>query len=646
MTQTVSRGAANQAGARIDTDAYAKAADFLPLKGIDHVEFWVGNARQAAAYYRALWGFTPVAFSGLETKVRDRASYVMVQNDIRFVFTAPLTPDGEIAEHVRAHGDGVHDIAFAVDDVESAWRETTTRGAVSALAPTELDGGEDGVLRRVLDPHLRRGPPLVRRSARLHRRLRARLSQGQVVRPGRRRAVAARGRPLRRQRRAGPDGRVRRLLSRRPRLRPADPLRRQGHPHRVLGADVQGHDQRQRPDQVPDQRAGRGQEEEPDPGIPRLVSLARLPAHRAADRGHRRPPSAGCATTASSSWDSRTSTTRRWPTASATSASRSTRSRSSASRPTATRRATSSRSSPARSRTARRSSSRSSSGTARAASGSATSRRCSRRSSASRPSAGTSRRALSTAPGRGVGRRPVGQERARAYTRRAPSRPLSSCDPAVLELEPGPVEQVPGRRGHEDLTGTGQRRDPRGGVDGDPARVATRHGRPRPCADQPGSRCRGARTASVIAAAQRTARAALSNSARNPSPGRHDLAASEAVELGAQQVVVVEQDAPPRGVAEAGESRRRIDDVGEQDRRQRPLVLLVGGDPESSARSRTRRRRTSRRRRPTRRGRAGSRRRRRPRCRAPCRRPSRRGDAHRSRSRDGGSGTTACRRRA
>ena len=148
MTETISRGAANQAGARLDSDAYAKAADFLPLKGIDHVEFWVGNARQAAAYYRALWGFTPVAYSGLETKVRDRSSYVMVQNDIRFVLTAPLTPDGEIAEHVRAHGDGVHDIAFAVDDVDSAWRETTARGAVSAVAPTELDGGDDGVLRR------------------------------------------------------------------------------------------------------------------------------------------------------------------------------------------------------------------------------------------------------------------------------------------------------------------------------------------------------------------------------------------------------------------------------------------------------------------------------------------------------------------
>ncbi len=148
MTETVSRGAANQAGARVDANAYAKAADFLPLDGIDHVEFWVGNARQAAAYYRALWGFTPVAFSGLETKVRDRASYVMVQHDIRFVFTAPLTPDGEIADHIREHGDGVHDIAFRVADVGSAWRETTARGAVSVLTPTELDGGEDGILRK------------------------------------------------------------------------------------------------------------------------------------------------------------------------------------------------------------------------------------------------------------------------------------------------------------------------------------------------------------------------------------------------------------------------------------------------------------------------------------------------------------------
>ena len=95
MTDTIARPAAADA-----------AADFLPLKGIDHIEFWVGNAKQAAAYYRVLWGFTPVAYAGLETGVRDRASYVLVQNEIRFVFTAPLTPDGELAEHVRQHGDG------------------------------------------------------------------------------------------------------------------------------------------------------------------------------------------------------------------------------------------------------------------------------------------------------------------------------------------------------------------------------------------------------------------------------------------------------------------------------------------------------------------------------------------------------------
>jgi 4-hydroxyphenylpyruvate dioxygenase len=148
MTDTLTRGAANQSGAHINKNAYAEAQDFLPIKGIDYVEFWVGNARQASAYYRALWGFTPLAFSGLETKVRDRASYLMVQNDIRFVFTAPLTPEGEIADHVHRHGDGVKDIAFLVDDVDSAWRETTKRGAVSVLEPTEIDGGEDGVVRR------------------------------------------------------------------------------------------------------------------------------------------------------------------------------------------------------------------------------------------------------------------------------------------------------------------------------------------------------------------------------------------------------------------------------------------------------------------------------------------------------------------
>jgi 4-hydroxyphenylpyruvate dioxygenase len=148
MTETISRGAANQAGAHINKNAYAEAQDFLPLKGIDHVEFWVGNARQAAHYFRALWGFSPVAYAGLETGVRDRASYVMRQNDITIVLTGALSPDSEIAEHVHRHGDGVKDIAFLVDDARSSFAETTKRGAHPAIEPVELDGGEDGTLRR------------------------------------------------------------------------------------------------------------------------------------------------------------------------------------------------------------------------------------------------------------------------------------------------------------------------------------------------------------------------------------------------------------------------------------------------------------------------------------------------------------------
>ena len=151
MTETIApdaKGAANQVGAHINRDAYKEAKDFLPLNGVDHVEFWVDNAKQAAHYYRALWGFTPIAYAGLETGVRDRISYVMRQNDITIVVTGALSPDGEIAEHVRKHGDGVKDIAFGVDDAATSWRETTTRGATSAIEPVELDGGEDGVLRR------------------------------------------------------------------------------------------------------------------------------------------------------------------------------------------------------------------------------------------------------------------------------------------------------------------------------------------------------------------------------------------------------------------------------------------------------------------------------------------------------------------
>jgi 4-hydroxyphenylpyruvate dioxygenase len=118
--------------------------DFLPLNGTDYVEFYVGNARQAAHYYRTAFGFSLAAYRGPETGTRDRASYLLVQDKIRFVFTTALQPDHEVAGHVQLHGDGVRDIALWVDDAESAWRETTKRGARSIREPETVrdDAGE------------------------------------------------------------------------------------------------------------------------------------------------------------------------------------------------------------------------------------------------------------------------------------------------------------------------------------------------------------------------------------------------------------------------------------------------------------------------------------------------------------------------
>jgi len=112
--------------------------DFLPLQGVDYVEFYVGNARQAAHYYRTTLGLGLIAYAGPETGVRDRASYVLQRDKIRFVLTTPLRPDHPIAAHIHTHGDGVRDIAMEVDDCDVAWRETTARGARGVRAPEEL----------------------------------------------------------------------------------------------------------------------------------------------------------------------------------------------------------------------------------------------------------------------------------------------------------------------------------------------------------------------------------------------------------------------------------------------------------------------------------------------------------------------------
>ncbi len=116
----------------------APAADFLPINGTDYLEFYVGNARQSAHYYRSAFGMRLAAYAGPETGVRDRASYVLEQDKVRFVLTTALEPDHPIARQVSLHGDGVANIALAVDDAESAYRETTTRGAAGVIEPRTL----------------------------------------------------------------------------------------------------------------------------------------------------------------------------------------------------------------------------------------------------------------------------------------------------------------------------------------------------------------------------------------------------------------------------------------------------------------------------------------------------------------------------
>jgi 4-hydroxyphenylpyruvate dioxygenase len=117
--------------------------DFLPLNGTDHVEFYVGNAKQSAYYYRAAFGMKLVAYCGPETGVRDRASYVLQQNNVRLVLTTALDPLHRIATHVMTHGDGVSDIALSVNDAESAYRETVRRGA-KGIRPPEILRDEHG----------------------------------------------------------------------------------------------------------------------------------------------------------------------------------------------------------------------------------------------------------------------------------------------------------------------------------------------------------------------------------------------------------------------------------------------------------------------------------------------------------------------
>ena len=118
--------------------AQKAAEDFLPLEGTDHIEFYVGNAKQAAHYYRTTFGFQSLAYSGPETGIKDRASYAIRQDKLTFVLTTPIRPGNPIADHVQKHGDGVKAIALKVKDATSAWEETTKRGGKSFMKPATL----------------------------------------------------------------------------------------------------------------------------------------------------------------------------------------------------------------------------------------------------------------------------------------------------------------------------------------------------------------------------------------------------------------------------------------------------------------------------------------------------------------------------
>ncbi|MCZ2224950.1 MAG: 4-hydroxyphenylpyruvate dioxygenase [Chitinophagales bacterium] len=122
------------------------ANDFLPLQGTDYVEFYVGNAKQAAHFYKTAFGFQSVAYAGPETGVREKASYVIRQNKLTFVLTTPLQIDNHIAGHIYRHGDGVKVLALRVDDAKDAWEQTTKRGGKSYLEPTTLKDNDGEVV--------------------------------------------------------------------------------------------------------------------------------------------------------------------------------------------------------------------------------------------------------------------------------------------------------------------------------------------------------------------------------------------------------------------------------------------------------------------------------------------------------------------
>ncbi len=122
------------------------STDFLPLMGTDYVELYVGNAKQAAHFYKTAFGFQSYAYSGPETGDKEKVSYVLVQNKVRLVLTTPLHPEGSIAEHVNKHGDGVKAVALMVNDAADAFEQTVKRGAKPYMEPTTREDADGKIV--------------------------------------------------------------------------------------------------------------------------------------------------------------------------------------------------------------------------------------------------------------------------------------------------------------------------------------------------------------------------------------------------------------------------------------------------------------------------------------------------------------------
>ena len=129
-----------------DSETHVLTEDFLPLEGTDYIEFYVGNAKQAAHYYRTAFGFQPLAYAGPETGSKNQVSYALHQHKLTFVLTTPLRTENAVANHIYQHGDGVKVLALRVQDASKAWEETVGRGAVSFRRPERLKDGDGEVV--------------------------------------------------------------------------------------------------------------------------------------------------------------------------------------------------------------------------------------------------------------------------------------------------------------------------------------------------------------------------------------------------------------------------------------------------------------------------------------------------------------------